>query len=325
MSARHGLSLLLAYCVSAVALAQPYPNRPVRLIVPFPPGGAADLGARVLAQPLQEAWGQSVVVENRGGSSGIVASELAAKAPPDGYTLFLATDGPFVVNPFMFKNLPYDPVQDFIPISLVALVPSALFVTPELVPSNSLAEFVAFVKARPGQINYASAGNGSPHHLAMETLKAMAGIELSQISYKGGAPAIQDVLAGRVHAVFGGLSSMFTYMSAIKSGKLKVFAVSTAKRSSLAPELPTVAEQGYPGFEVNAWMAVVVPRGTPRSITEQLERDVVKVTQSTTFRERMAATGSEPVGSTGEELRAMIAREQARNNGLIRSLNIRPE
>ena len=325
MSARHVLSLLLTYCVSAVALAQAYPNRPVRLIVPFPPGGAADLGARVLAQPLQEAWGQSVVVENRGGSSGIVASELAAKAPPDGYTLFLATDGPFVVNPFMFKNLPYDPVKDFIPISLVALVPSALFVTSELVPSNNLAEFVAFVKARPGQINYASAGIGSPHHLAMETLKAMAGIELSQISYKGGAPAVQDVLAGRVHAVFGGLSSMFTYMSAIKSGKLKVFAVSTAKRSSLAPELPTVAEQGYPGFEVNAWMAVVVPRGTARSITEQLERDVVRITQSPTFRERMAATGSEPVGSTGEELRAMIDREQARNNGLIRSLNIRPE
>ena len=318
-------TVLLILGAPVLAQSGNYPNRPVRLIVPFPPGGAADLGARVLAQPLQEAWGQSVVVENRGGSSGIAASELAAKATPDGYTLFLATDGPFVVNPFMFKNLPYDPVRDFTPISLVALVPSALFVTSELVPSTSLAEFVEFVRAQPGKINYASAGNGSPHHLAMETLKARAGIDLNQIPYKGGAPAMQDVVAGRVHAVFGGLSSMFTYMTAVRAGKVRVFGVSTARRSTLAPEVPTIGEQGYAGFEVNAWMAVVTPKGTPAAINQQLERDVVKVAQSETFRTRMAATGSEPVGSSAEELRAMIERELDRNGKLIRSLNIRPE
>ncbi len=298
-----------------------YPNRPVRMIVSYPPGGVVDLVARTLGAMMQESLGQSVVIDNRPGGATIIATELAAKSKPDGYTLYMATDGPFVINPFIYDKLPYDPIADFIPISMVAEAPLAL-VTNAAQKGNTLAEFIAYAKASPKPLNYASIGTGSSQHLAMEQLRTAAGVAMNHIPYKGGALALNDVLSGQIEGIFVALSTAVPH---VKSGKLKMLAVGTPERSILAPDVPTVAESGYPGFEQTPWLAIVAPAGTPKAIADRLEKEVQQVVRSPAFAEKVIATGNIPVLGTAEDLRALIQLQQRKYGPLIRTLNIRPQ
>jgi tripartite-type tricarboxylate transporter receptor subunit TctC len=298
-----------------------YPSRPLRLIVSYPPGGVADLVARTLAGYMQESLGQPVVIDNRPGGATIIATEAAAKAAPDGYTIYLATDGPFVINPFIYEKLPYDPIRDFVPISMVAEAPLALVTVPALNVRN-VAEFVARAKSSPKPFNYASIGTGSSQHLAMEQLKTAAGLQMTHVPYKGGALALNDVLSGQVEAIFVALSTALPH---VRSGKLRILAVGTSKRSILAPEVPTVAESGFPGFEQTPWMAIVAPKGIPSAVAARLEKEVQRVVHNPAFAEKVLATGNTPVSGNAQELMALIESQQRRYGPLIRTLKLRPE
>ena len=313
---------LLCAAPSWAQSATGYPNKPVKLIVSFPPGGFADLVGRALAQSLSQIWGQPVVVDNRPGGASILATELAAKAPPDGYTLYLATDGPFVMNPFLYKTLPYDPIADFMPAALVAQTPFALVVNPDKVSAKTLPEFIAFARANPGKLDYSSGGAGGPHHLYMETFKGLAGLDFTHIPYKGGAPALQAVLAGEVAVAFAGVSTSLPHM---RSGKLRVIANGASKRSPLAPDIPTIAESGYPGFESTAWAAIVAPKGTPQEIMDKIEADVLKVARDLQFGQKLVSVGAAPLPGTAAELRDLIRRDQQKHSKVIKDLNIKPE
>ena len=313
------LVLLLMVSVTSV-WAQDYPNRPVRMIVAFPPGGAVDLTGRILGKHLQEALGQPVVIDNKPGAGGIIASEAAAKAKPDGYTLYLSDNSPFVINPLTYRSLPYDAVNDFAPVSLVAYTTHVLVANAELVAANSLAEFVAFVKANPGRVDYASSGTGGAHHLSMELFKSAAGLEMNHIPYKGGAPALQDVAGGRVHAMF---SSISTFVPQRKSGKLKAFAIGSPNRSSIVPDIPTLSELGYRGVEAQSWFGVVAPREIPEPVSQHLQRAFARVTQLPAFAEQLASTGLEPYPGTAEQFRALIRRDIETFTPVIRRLNLR--
>ncbi len=304
--------------------AQGYPNKPVRLIVSFTPGGFADLVGRSIAQSLQQQWGQPVVVENRPGAAGILATELAAKAVPDGYTLYLATDGPFVINPFIYKTLPYHPLNDFVPVVLTAYVPFVLVTNPSLVKANTVQEFVTAAKAAIStkSLDYASGGAGGPHHLTMEAFKATAGIDLNHIPYKGGVPALQDVLSGQVATMF---SVIPTSLAHAKSGKLKILGIAASKRSPLVPDVPTIAESGYPGFEMGAWAGIVAPKGTPQAVVDKIQFDTLKIVRESQFSERLAAAGAEPLPGSADEFAALMRRDMEKNGKLIRTLNIKAD
>ena len=304
------------------AQAQQYPSRPVRLIVAFPPGGAVDLTARIVGKHLQEVLGQPIVIDNKPGAGGIIASEAAAKAKPDGYTLYLSDNSPFVINPMTYRSLPYDAASDFALISVVALTTHVLVANAELVPANNVAEFVAFVKANPGRIDYASSGTGGAHHLSMELFKAAAGLDMNHIPYKGGAPALQDVVGGRVHAMF---SSISTFLPQRKSGKLKAFAVGSASRSALARDVPTLSEQGYAGVDAQSWFGVVAPRDIPADVSQLLQAAFLKVTQIPAFAEQLAATGLEPYPGTADQLRALVKKDIESLGPLIRRLNLKSD
>ncbi|HKQ28624.1 MAG TPA: tripartite tricarboxylate transporter substrate binding protein [Burkholderiales bacterium] len=319
------MRLLLALTVSLLVApvhAQEYPNRPVRLIVAFPPGGAVDLTGRILGKHLGEALGQPVVIDNKPGAGGIIATEAAAKAKPDGYTLYLSDNSPFVINPLTYRMLPYDAVNDFLPISLIAYTTHVLVANAELVPANSLAEFVAFVKANPGKIDYASSGTGGAHHLSMELFKSAAGLEINHVPYKGGAPALQDVVGGRVHAMF---SSISTFIPQRKSGRLKAYAVGSPKRSALVPDLATLSELGYPGVDAQSWFGVVGPKGIPNDVSDHLQRTFARVTQLPAFGEQLASTGLEPYPGTPEQFSALIRRDIDSFGPVIRRLNLRSD
>jgi tripartite-type tricarboxylate transporter receptor subunit TctC len=323
---RNNAARVIALCIGILAALpswaqEAYPNRPVRLIVSYPPGGVADLVARTLAGFLQEPLGQPVVIDNRPGGATIIATEAAAKARPDGYTLYLATDGPFVINPFIYEKLPYNPVADFVPISMVAEAPLALVASASLNVS-SVAEFIARAKASPKPLNYASIGTGSSQHLALEQLRTAAGAAMNHVPYKGGALALNDVLSGQVEGMFVALSTAIPHY---RSGKLKILAVGTAKRSILAADIPTVAESGYPGFEQTPWMAVVAPKGTPKPITARLEKEIQQVVRNPAFAEKVLATGNIPVPGTADDLQALVQSQQERYGRLIRMLNLRAE
>ncbi len=238
-----------------------YPDKPIRLIVPYPPGGAADFAARAVAEKLTEAWGQQVVVDNRGGAGGIIATEIVARSAPDGYTLLHGTPAGLVINSLLRKKLPYDAARDFTPVGREVIVPQILVLNPSL-PANSLKELIALAKAKPGQLNYASVGIGSPNHLVIELLKSMAGIDIVHVPYKGGGPAVTDLLGGHVQLMFNGMASV---MPLVRSGKPKAIAIGIAKRSPAAPDVPTVAEAGVPGFEYTTWNGIFAPAQTPRA------------------------------------------------------------
>ena len=283
------------------ALAETFPTKPVRLIVPFAAGGGADIVGRLVAQKLGDGWGHNVVVDNRPGAGGNIGTEIVARAPADGYTLLLV--GPnHTVNISLFSKIPYDPVVDFAPVSVVTSAPYLLLVNPS-VGVNTVADFIALAKARPGKILYASAGNGTAGHLGMELIKTMAGIDVVHIPYKGSPPALTDLLAGQVSAAFDNVLSSAPH---VKAGKLRAIAVSTSKRSSAMPEVPTVAESGLPGFEVAVWQGILAPAGTPKSTVDALHAAVITALARPDMKVRMAANGTEIIGSSPAEFAAFI-------------------
>jgi tripartite-type tricarboxylate transporter receptor subunit TctC len=325
----HGRSLLFACCNAAVALhaalapapaaAQSYPERPIRLIVPFPAGGTVDAIARTLARELAEALRQPVVVENRAGGAGSIGSEAVAKATPDGYTLLMGTASTHGTNPAVQKSLPYDPVKDFTPVALVATTPYILVVNPS-VPAATTAELLALVRAQPGKLNYGSYGNGSSNHLATELFRSITGADIVHVPYKGGAPAMTDLLAGQVQLMF----DVFTTSSPhLRSGKLKLLGVGTVRRSALAPDTPTLAEAGVVGFEASTFFGVFAPAGTPRPIIERLNGEINRALGAADVKERLSAAGADPGGGTPEQLGQLVAAEVAKWTRLVRDRNLR--
>jgi tripartite-type tricarboxylate transporter receptor subunit TctC len=312
-----GLALLLSPLL-AVAQAD-YPSKPIRLIIGFPPGGSTDIVGRIVAQKLSERLGQQVVVENRGGAGGTIGADAAAKAAPDGYTLTVGTTSTHAVAPGAYSKLPYDPIKNFTPISLVAITPYLLVVNPQ-VPATTLAEFVTLAKSKPGKLNYASAGNGTTTHLAMEMLKDAAKIDVVHIPYKGNAPADLAILANDVQAVFG---SMPALLQNVKADKLRPLAVGTSRRSPALPNVPTVAELGYPGFEAALWLGILAPAGTPPSIVERLNRELVAIVATPDFRTAMEANGAEPISNTPEQFAALLGTEVDRYTKVVKAVGIK--
>jgi tripartite-type tricarboxylate transporter receptor subunit TctC len=310
---------LLACALTAAAHAQTFPTKPVRMIVPFPPGGTTDILARVAAQKLSEALGQQVIVDNRPGAGGNIGTELVAKAPPDGYTLLTDPGSTLTINPSLFTKLPFDPLKDFAPVTIMAAVPNLLVVHPSL-PVRNVKELIALAKARPDQLSYASTGAGQSTHLSMELFKSMARVKITHVPYKGSAPAITDLLGGHVLLMFDNMPSALPHA---KAGKLRGIAVSTAKRSPVTPDIPTVAESGLPGFEVSVWFGVLATAGTPRDIVERLNRVLVKALQSADVRERLSSQGAEPIGNTPDEFTAQMKRDLVKWAKVVKDADIK--
>ena len=309
----------LALVLPAVHAQTDYPVKPVRLIVPFPAGGSTDIVGRIVAQKLSERLGQQVIVDNRGGAGGTIGTEAAAKAAPDGYTLLVGTTSTHAVAPSAYSKIGYDPVKDFVAVAQVGVTPYLLVVNPE-VKATSLREFVALAKAQPGKLNYASAGNGTTTHLAMEMLKDAAGIDLVHVPYKGNAPADTAILAGEVQAVFG---SMPALLQNAKGGRVRPLAVGTKARSPALPDTPTVAELGYPGFEAALWLGVFAPAGTPAPVVERLQKELVAIAAQPDFREALAKNGAEPPTITPQEFPALVKDELARYGKVVKAINLK--
>ena len=304
---RWALGLLLAV-VAGGAWAQAYPVKPIRLVVPFPPGGATDILARAVAQKLTDAWGQSVIVDNRPGAGGNIGSELVAKAAPDGYTLELGTVGTHAINASLYSKMPYDHVRDFAPVILVAGVPNVLVVNPGL-PVNSVQELIAYAKANPGKLNFASSGSGTSIHLAGELFKVMAGVQMTHVPYKGSSPALQDLLGGQVQLMFDNLPPSLPH---IKAGKLRALGVTSATRAPALPDVPTIAESGLPGFEASSWFGVLAPAGTPPAIIAKLNAEIAKWLDTPEAKEKMLTLGANAAGGTPEDFAKHIAAETAK-------------
>ena len=300
------LSLALAACaplmLAQLAGAQQYPTKPVRMVVPFPPGGGTDIMARTIALKLTESLNTQVVVDNRGGAGGTIGTDLAAKAAPDGYTLLLGSVSTISINPSLYKKLPFDTLTDLAPISLMASTPSMLVVTTGL-PAKSVKELIALAKAKPGQLNFSSAGSGTSHHLGGELFKLMTGVDIVHIPYKGTAPAVTDLVAGQVSMMIANMPSV---LPMVKAGKLRALAVTSLKRSPTTPDLPTVAESGIPGFEVDVWYGVLTTGRTPKTIIARINADMKKILAAADVRERLAAQGAEAVSSSPEEFATRI-------------------
>jgi tripartite-type tricarboxylate transporter receptor subunit TctC len=323
-----GLRTLLRAAIAALILshapgaaAQDWPAKPIRLMVPFPPGGSTDIVARIVAQKLSERLGQSVVIENRGGAGGTIGTALVAKAVPDGYTLAVASTSTHVVAPSVYTRLEYDPLKDFAPVSLMAVSPYLLVVTPS-VPAKSLQELVALAKKQPGKLNYASAGIGSTTHLAMEMLKSVSGTHMLHIPYNGNGPAGTAVVGGQIEMLFGSLPSLLPHA---KSGRVRALAVGTPKRSPSLPEVPTVAESGYPGFDASLWLAIMAPAGTPQPVIERLNREVVALVAAADTREAFDKAGTEPLTGTPADLAAMIRDGIPKYAKIIKAAGVKPE
>ena len=320
----HAAALILAALAALAApaaLAQAWPTKPLRLVVPFAPGGSSSIVARSFAAEMEKGLGQSIIVENKGGGGGLVAMQEAARADPDGYTLIIGHVGSLAMNPFMFEKLPYDAERDFAPVSLLAIVP-AIYVVHASVPARSLKEFVALAKNAPGKLYYGSAGNGSAGHLAMEYLKQVTGIDIQHVPYKGTGPNVVDLVAGRTQAASAGTPPLMPH---VKSGKLRVIAVGTAKRLASLPEVATVAEQGHPGFETSQWYGLNVPAKTPEAVVRRLADEAAKAAKSAALAERFAAEDAEAVGSTPAAYAAFVKREQERWGKVVRAAKIRAD
>jgi tripartite-type tricarboxylate transporter receptor subunit TctC len=296
-----------------------YPVKPVRFIVPFPPGGGTDIVARLVAQKLSMRWGQQVVVDNRGGAGGTIATEMAARGAPDGYTMLLGTSGGLVINPLLNTQLAYDPIRDLAPVSLLVINPQLLVVNPAL-PVKSVRELIALAKARPGKLNYASAGPGSPNHLGMELFKSMTGTDMVHVPYKGAAPGITDLLGGQVQLMFNPMPPLLPH---VHSGKLRALAVGSSGRSPAAPEIPTVAESGVLGFEYVLWYGVFVPAQTPRAIVEKLNQSLVAILADRDTAQRLISQGAEPRAGSPGEFAQFIENDTARIKKLIANVGIK--
>lgn len=302
----------------AAGQGRAYPTRPVRMVVPFAAGGATDIIARVVAERLASALGAPFVVDNRGGASGIVGTEAVARAPADGYTLLMTGNGPHAVNPGLFNRLSYDPLRDFAPVSLTAVLPLVLNVHPS-VPGRDFARFVAWAKAEPGRHGYASPGIGTPPHLTMELLKSRVGIDLVHVPYKGSAPALADLVGGQVPVMFDNVLASYQHISA---ARIVALAVGTRERLAQLPDVPTFAESGLAGFEAYTWTALVAPAGTPAEIVERLAQETAVALADTALRERLAAQGAIPRSSSPEELARFTAQEIAKWSGVMRAAGV---
>jgi len=311
----------LALAIAASASAQNYPTKPIRLVVPFAPGGSSSIVARSFATEMSKALGQEMYIENKGGGGGNVAMADVAHADPDGYSLIIGHVGSLAMTPFMEKNLGYDVNRDFTAVSLLAIVPN-IFVVHESVPAKNLREFVALAKKGPGKLNYGSAGNGSAGHLAMEYLKLVTGIDIQHVPYKGTGPNLVDLVAGRTQATSAGTPPLMPH---VKSGKLRVIAVGTPKRLASMPDVATVAEQGYPGFETSQWYGLNAPAKTPPAVIKRLADEAAKAARTPALLQRFAAEDAEAVGSTPQDYAAFIAHEQKRWKDVIEKANVKAD
>jgi tripartite-type tricarboxylate transporter receptor subunit TctC len=312
---------VLIAAVSAGVQAQAYPNKALRLIVPFAPGGGNDTIARAIGAQMSGSMGQQVVIDNRAGAGGVLGAEAAARAPADGYTLFLGGVGSHAVNPTLMPNLPYDAVKDFTPVSLIASAPSVLVVN-TTVNARTVSELTAIAKASPGKLNYATNGNGSSSHLATLLYESLAGIQMTHVPYKGFAPALTDILGGQVQLM---MNSIVALAPQVKAGKIRALAVSSRTRSSVLPDVPTMAEAGVAGYEAGSWYGILVPAGTPRDVVQRLNAEVVRAVKQPDVRERLASEGADPIGSTPEEFAAHIKVEMTRLGKVIRDAKLKPE
>ena len=312
------LALACAAVFSGASGAQPYPNKPVRLVVGFPPGGAADILARIAAQQMSLALKEQVVVDNRGGAGGLVATEITARAVPDGYTL-LFTSIPHVINPHLYRKVSYDAVKDFDAVIQFVSVPLMLAAT-NAFPAHSVKELVALAKAKPGEINYASGGSGASSHLAMELFKSMAGIQMNHIPYKGTGPLITDLIAGQVSVT---IASAVPLIPQVRAGKLRGLAVTGNKRAGALPDMPTIAEAGVPGYEVINWFGVVAPAGTPKAIGTRINADLNKALTTRTLIDSLHAQGADPAGGSIAEFAAMIRRDLVKWEKVVRESGAR--
>ena len=312
------LGLLLAAACACPAAAQTYPSKSVRLVVPFAAGGSTDIVARTLAQKLNEAWGQAVVVDNRAGGSTVIGTDIVAKSPPDGYTL-LVTPAPFTIVPSLTDKLPYNPHTDFEPITLVNTTPLVLVVNPS-VPARTVKELIALAKANPGKLNFGSSGSGGSNHLAGELFNAVAEVKMIHIPYRGNAPALTDLVGGHVDVIFNGLTSALAF---IKSGKLRALAVTSLQRSAALPAVVTLDEAGLKGFQAVAWNGLTAPARTPKDVVTKINRDVLRVLQSPDLIERLKAEGSDPVGNSPEQYSAFLREEISKWHKVIQFAKIK--
>ena len=315
-------ALFAGLAITITAHAQNYPNKPIRLLVPFAPGGSSDIVSRSFAGEMSKILGQSIVVESKPGGAGNIAMQEAKNSAPDGYTIILGHVGTLAVNPAMFARLPYDPVKDFIPITLLAKVPSLLVVNAEKVKAKNLKELVEYAKQHPGALNYGSAGNGSSGHLAMAYVALTAGFTATHVPYKGTGPMMTDLLAGRLDATFTGAPPLLAH---VKAGTLRPIAVGTAKRSPAMPDVPTVAEQGYAGFETSQWYGLMAPAGTPEAIVQRLAQAAAAAGKSPAVADRLSAEAAEPSTSTPKEFAEFIKLEAARWSDVVKKSQIKAD
>lgn len=325
MKTKHSASLIrmLSACIlavgSAAAGASDFPNQPIRLVVPFTPGGSTDIVARYISKELGDNLGQTIVVENRPGATGQIASTAVARAKPDGYTLIMATTSTHSISPYLHSTPPFDPLNDFEPITNVALLPFVLVAKPDL-PVKSVKDLISLAKQKPGDVSYASSGNGSSLHLASVLLTSMADIQMMHVPYKGAAPAVMDVMGGQVDTMFDTIPSS---MPNAQAGKLKILAVSSLKRSSLLPDVPTVAETGLPGFEVVGWAGLLAPKGTPPEVIKKIADAVNKTLGTPEMRERFTKQGAEPAGGTTADFAALMRAEDTKWKAVIKNAGVK--
>ena len=304
---------LLAF--ASLARAEDYPSKPIRFVVPYPAGGPLDTVARLLGQKVSESLKQPVIVDNRPGAGGNIGADFVAKSAPDGYTILMGAVATHAINPTLYGHIPYDPVADFIPITQVASTPNVLVVNPS-VPAKDVREFVAYAKANPGKLNFGSGSTGSAGHLAGELFKTMAGVDMTHVPYKGAGPAMQDLVAGQIQLMFDNLASC---LGQIRAGKVRALAVTTGKRTSLAPELPTIAESGLPGFDINTWFGVFAPAKTPQPVVDRLYTEFTRALAMPDVRQKMVDLGAEPVGNKPAEFAAYIRSEKDKYARVIKA------
>jgi tripartite-type tricarboxylate transporter receptor subunit TctC len=311
----------LSACITSGVYAQSYPFKPVKMVVGFSPGGGTDILARIVAQKLGEAWGQSVIVENRPGASATIGATVVAKAPPDGYTLTMGQLTPNAIAPALFSNLPYDAVKDFVPIILVGTSPNVLVMNPS-VPAKSVAELVALAKSKPGTLTYASSGAGSLQHIAAELFKSTAGVDIVHVPFKGSGQAVIDLISGQVDMNFDSIPAVIQH---VKAGKLRAIAVTSAKRASGLPEIPTIAESGFPDYDLTTWWGLFAPAGTPTEIVARIHRDTLAALQNADLKERFAALSVDPGGGSSREFADYVRQEIAKYDRIVKQLNIKSE
>jgi len=311
---RDALAGLVLALIAGVVAAQPWPSKPIKWVVPFAPGGTTDILARTIGEKLSVTLGQPIIVENKPGAGGGVGAEQVAKSPPDGYTIMGGTISTHAINASLYKSLPYDPVRDFAPITLIVRVPNMLVVNPD-VPAKDVRELIALLKANPGKYSFASSGNGTSQHLSGELFKVMTGVEMQHVPYRGSPPALADVVGGQVTMTFDNITTAWPL---VKGGKLRALAVTTAKRSPIAPDVPTLAEAGLAGYEIGSWQGVFAPAGVPAEIVKRFNAEIVRIVNAPDVRQKLLDMGAEPAPNTPEEFAAMVKAEVTKWGDVVR-------